>query len=221
MDKLQAEIDKVNELEDKYTDFHKKYLINGYNKVIGDRADKGCANAEYTLCQIKYRRNNFGEGCTWSPYRLAESSAKQGNAFAQCFWGNYCFEEGKVEEGFEWYMKSAKQGYIVAQIKVAECYYNGEGVEKNYDKAYEWLNISSRPQLDLTQNKLQNDNSTLILENRDLIETVKRLLQDKKKLINDNTKLINDIEPEKEQPKKEQSKLKNWFKKLKGKHNDK
>jgi len=216
MNNLQAKIEAINELENKYKDFHKKYLINGYNETIEDRADKGCANAKYTLCQIKYCKNNFGEGWTRGTYNLAESSAKQGNAFAQCFLGNYCFEEGKVEEGFEWYMKSAKQGYIVAQIKVAECYYNGEGVEEDYNKAYEWLNISSRPQLDLTQNTLQNDNSTLILENRDLIETVKGLLQDKKKLINDNTKLINDIES-----KKEQSKLKNWFKKLKGKHNDK
>ena len=217
MDKLQAEIDKVNELEDKYADFHKKYLITGSFEDIEDQAKEGCAKAQYVLSQS----GKLGKHSAHESLCYGLDSANQGNTFAQCYIGDRYFRDGEVKDGLRWYMKSAKQGYIVAQIKVAECYYNGEGVEKNYDKAYEWLNISSRPQLDLTQNKLQNDNSTLILENRDLIETVKGLLQDKKKLINDNTKLINDIEPEKEQPKKEQSKLKNWFKKLKGKHNDK
>jgi hypothetical protein len=223
MDNLQAEIDKVNELENKYTDFHKKYLINGYYGDIAQRADQGCAGAQFIAFQMGSGKAYYKRYSDASNY--CKESAAQGNALAQCFLGDYYFEQDTVKavkEAFKWYMKSAKQGNVVAQIKVAECYYHGKGVEKDHHKAMEWMGRASKPKLDLPQNTLENHNATLIQENIDLIENVKVLLKDKKKLINDNTKLINDIESKKEQskkeqPKKEQSKLKNWFKKLKGK----
>ena len=174
MDKLQAEIDKVNELDYKYKDFHKKYLIAGSFKDIEDQADQECAKSQYVLSQF-YNSKKLGKHSDHESFCYGLDSANQGNAFAQCYIGDRYFMDGEVKDGLRWYMKSAKQGNVSAQIKVAECYYTGKGVAKCKQKALAWLKLASKPKLDLAQNTLENDNSTLILENRDLIDTVKRL----------------------------------------------
>ena len=239
-DKLQAQIEAVNELEDKYKDFYEKYLITRYYCEIETRAIRGCADAQFIAFQMGSGKAHYKKYS--NAFDFCQSSAKQGNALAQYFLGDSYFKRGEFKEAFKWYKKSAKQNNVLAQIKVAECYYDGKGVEKSWNRATEWMSRASKPKLDLPQNTLENDNTILMLENRDLIETVKGLqttvkglqttvkglLKDKRELIENNTKLINDIEqpkkeqPKKEQSKKEQSKLKNWFKKLKGKtQNDK
>ena len=232
MDNLQEEIDKENELEDKYTKLFKKYVQVTSIQELQDEEQYVCPNATYTLCRM-HSVGAFGLPKSDARlYDLCRESAESGNALAQYLYANLCFndkleecenlpEAGHKEIAFHWWEKSAKQGYLEAQIKVADCYLAGIGVAKCEQKALEWYLKSSKPKLDLAQNTLENDNSTLIQDNRELIDTVKRLLKDKRELIETNTKLMNDIEPKKEQPKKEQSKLKNWFKKLKGKHNDK
>ena len=190
-DKLQAEIDKVNELEDKYKDFYEKYLITPYYWVIEKRAIRGCADAQFIAFQMGSGKAHY-EKYSYA-FDFCQSSAKQGNALAQYFLGDSYFKRGEFKEGFKWYMKSATQNNVLAQIKVAECYYDGKGVERNWNKSTEWMSRASKPKLDLPQNTLQNDNTILILENRDLIETVKGLkglqttvkglLKDKRELI--------------------------------------
>lgn len=39
---------------------------------------------------------------------------------------------------FEEYLKAAENGDAEAQVKVADCYYEGDGVEQDYPKAVEW-----------------------------------------------------------------------------------
>jgi hypothetical protein len=201
MDKLQAEIDKVNKLEDKYTKLFKKYGQVKSIQELQDEEQYGCPNATYTLCRI-HSVGAFGlPKCNLREYDLCRESAESGNALAQYLYGTLCFkdkleecenlpEAGYKEIAFHWWEKSAKQGYTCAQIRVAECYLAGIGVAQCEQKALEWYLTSSKPKLDLTQNTLENDNTILIQENRDLIDTVKGLLKDKRELIETNTKLM-------------------------------
>lgn len=46
-------------------------------------------------------------------------------------------EKEKTEAYFD-YKKQAKKGDVAAQFHLGECYYNGSGVEKNYEKAVKW-----------------------------------------------------------------------------------
>ena len=41
------------------------------------------------------------------------------------------------------FVQSAQQGHAPAQYALAVCYYNGEGIEKNREKAREWMNKAS------------------------------------------------------------------------------
>ena len=47
--------------------------------------------------------------------------------------------EGHEEKAFAYYMKAAEMGYVTAYYNVAAAYYNGEGVERDFDKAFEWF----------------------------------------------------------------------------------
>lgn len=44
--------------------------------------------------------------------------------------------ESDPKIGFEWLLKSAKQGYAPAQERLAEVYLKGSGVEKNVQQAF-------------------------------------------------------------------------------------
>ena len=46
------------------------------------------------------------------------------------------------KEAVKWYRKSADQGDAFAQHNLGLCYYNGEGVPKDYVLAYMWVNLS-------------------------------------------------------------------------------
>src|SRR5690606_18966756 len=49
---------------------------------------------------------------------------------------------GQVERdavaAFQWFLKSAQQGYLPAQEEVASRYQRGDGVEKNLRQAFQW-----------------------------------------------------------------------------------
>ena len=40
---------------------------------------------------------------------------------------------------FEWYMKSAIQGYMLSQYNIGCLYMQGKGVEKDIDAAFKWF----------------------------------------------------------------------------------
>lgn len=42
-------------------------------------------------------------------------------------------------ETFKALLEKAKQGDVTAQVEVAECYYDGKGVEKSYTEAVKWF----------------------------------------------------------------------------------
>lgn len=43
-----------------------------------------------------------------------------------------------MQKAVEWYTKAAEQGHAAAQYNLGNCYYDGEGVEKDLQKAIEW-----------------------------------------------------------------------------------
>lgn len=87
--------------------------------------------------------------------------AKNGNVIAQFQLGDL-YSTG-LDDGvpkftylaFIWYSKSAKRGFLPAQFAVAECYYKGNGIEKNLQKALKWyLKAYKRKQAQYILNRL-------------------------------------------------------------------
>ena len=48
------------------------------------------------------------------------------------------YEKGRYEEAFNWYTKSAAQGYVNAERNLGVLYEDGRGVTKDISKAIEW-----------------------------------------------------------------------------------
>src|SRR5256885_725545 len=51
--------------------------------------------------------------------------------------------ENDEVKAFEWYKKSAEQGFSNAQCNLGVCYANGIGVKKDEVKAFEWYKKSA------------------------------------------------------------------------------
>ena len=52
-------------------------------------------------------------------------------------------KEEDYKKAFEWYMKSAEQGYAPSQCSLAYCYWKAQGVERNYEQAVYWYKKSA------------------------------------------------------------------------------
>lgn len=102
------------------------------------------ANGGNTTAMVKlgclYRDGHFVEqdidsAIYW--YKLAET---QGDAEAiNCLGQIYCKYLMKPEQGFEYYLKAARMGLSLAQINVAMCYKNGQGVKTDIKEQEKWL----------------------------------------------------------------------------------
>ena len=85
--------------------------------------------------------------------------ARNGNKVAQYNIG-YFFYEGKggvsrdYKQAFEWYSKSANQGYAEAQNSLGVMYANGHGVAQDYVKAVYWFKKSAEQGDDAAQYNL-------------------------------------------------------------------
>lgn len=100
-------------------------------------AELGDADAQFSLANYQFARENYTEGTGW--YRKA---AEQGHADAQCYLG-VCYYWGRgVEQNYteavRWYRKAAEQGDADAQYDLGRCYDRGHGVEQNYTEAARW-----------------------------------------------------------------------------------
>ena len=72
-------------------------------------------------------------------FRWLKSSAEQGYWRSQQKLGlYYATEKGDYEKALEWWHKAADKGYYLAMRNIANCYYDGKGVEKNDTKKVEW-----------------------------------------------------------------------------------
>ena len=114
-----------------------------------DWATKNNADAQYNLA-LKYL---FGEGTDKDikkAFYWAEKAAENGNSEAQVILGNMYIEHNNDKStAFYWFSKAAYQGTIdkrkydgvyikdIANYRIANMYYTGDGVEQNLKKAME------------------------------------------------------------------------------------
>ena len=47
------------------------------------------------------------------------------------------------KKAFDWFKKSAEQGYAAAQFEIGFCYRTGKGIQQDYKKAFEWFKKSA------------------------------------------------------------------------------
>ena len=84
----------------------------------------------------------------------AEHDAEIQNIIGLCYSKSLCGAKEDKKKAFEWYKKSAEQGYAVAQYNLGLCYEKGECCEKNEKKAFEWYMKSAEQGFSLGQNNL-------------------------------------------------------------------
>ena len=91
---------------------------------------------------------------------LLRRSALQGNLDAQVFCGqiydngSYCVRQDLLE-ALKWYRMAAKQGDPRSQIKLASCYYHGDGMPEDMNYAYAWAIIGlSNPRINEEQKRI-------------------------------------------------------------------
>lgn len=83
----------------------------------------------------RYVEQDIDSAIYW--YKLAET---QGDVEAiNCLGQIYCKYLMKPEQGFEYYLKAARMGLSLAQINVAMCYKNGQGVKTDIKEQEKWL----------------------------------------------------------------------------------
>jgi len=99
------------------------------NKVEGERL----LNEAYML---------YGRGDYASSTECLRQSAELGNPWAQLYYGerlkNGFYAEQNPVEAVKWLRKAARQGYPEAFYQLGICYENGEGVERDLNRAEAW-----------------------------------------------------------------------------------
>ena len=83
-----------------------------------------------------------------------ESLAQRGDAEAQFVYANILLEMNDIKEALLWYRKSAKQGFALAQYKLAIMFYKGIGVPENKTIALSWFRKSAKQGVALAQYNL-------------------------------------------------------------------
>jgi len=115
--------------------------------VVKNRAIHGDVDAQRELdregLSVKGEKLDYDEALKW-----IKSAAEQGNAEAQ-FILAAAFSKGDnmvkkdYVEASKWYIKSAKQGDVVAINNLGSAYKYGEGVPRDFIKAYSCYSISA------------------------------------------------------------------------------
>lgn len=124
-------------------DFKKalEYLDKGdYTKAMV-YAKKSASNGYYggyTLVGLMYKHGQGVKVDIEESYRWIKKGAELGDAIAMMEEGLYYFDKGVYNNAFACFLKSAKLDIPRAQYYVAECYYNGWGVQKNKLEAVKW-----------------------------------------------------------------------------------
>lgn len=96
---------------------------------------------------ISYDAENFdAEEC--------RESAESGYDLAQVNLALHYFIDGDVMEGTRWLRRAAEQKNALAQALLANCYRNGDGVEKDYHKAFDWYRKAAAQGLCMAQSEL-------------------------------------------------------------------
>lgn len=103
--------------------------------------DEDCA-PEVSYIMGAYARDMYYD------YDLAkewfEKSASDGDIDAYYVLGSLCFYDLDMQElGNEYYLKGANAGHPIAMFNLGCSYLHGDGIEQNYEKAFEWFEKSA------------------------------------------------------------------------------
>ena len=82
----------------------------------------------------------------------SENTAENKIALAKCY--SKLNNESLNEEIAQIYLQAAELGNAIAQNELGNCYYNGKGVEKNIERAFEWYRIAAEQGLSEAQYNL-------------------------------------------------------------------
>jgi TPR repeat protein len=90
-----------------------------------------------------------------SQFELLKTNAESGNAAAQ-FYYSYNFKRYKERSGncLKWLLKSAEQGFVNAQYRVAMCYASGDGAPIDSKECLKWLLKAAMQGLNRAQQEL-------------------------------------------------------------------
>ena len=90
-----------------------------------------------------------------SQFELLKKNAESGNAEAQ-FYYSYNFKRYKERAGncLKWLLKSAEQGFVNAQYRVAMCYASGDGAPIDSKECLKWMLKAAMQGLDEAQREL-------------------------------------------------------------------
>ncbi len=95
-------------------------------------AEQGDADAQFFLGDC-YRDGEGVPKNDWLAIMWLKKAAEQGSEAAKGFLANY--ERTDVED----WLKAAERGDIDAQYSIGECYYYGNGLHRDFEKAVHWL----------------------------------------------------------------------------------
>ena len=120
----------------------KSLVDSAYEKLTmyQSAAEEGDPEAQYNLAS-EYRSNHCATKEQQSESLLwFHKSAEQGNPLAQFECGKYHYYHKNFTEAVQWYQKVIQQKQpnikkTEASLMLGRCYYYGEGIEKDYNKA--------------------------------------------------------------------------------------
>ncbi|WP_294329727.1 SPOR domain-containing protein [uncultured Sphingomonas sp.] len=134
-------------------------------------ADKGDADAQYNIGQIyKLGRGvpvDLAEAEKW--YRLA---ALHGHELGEANYGMLLFENGKREEAVPWLERAVAHGEPRAQYLLGVMLFNGDGVAKNWVRAYALMLRASAGGLDAATRTLEQMDQYIPLADRQAGKTL-------------------------------------------------
>ena len=99
---------------------------------LANQAEKGYADAQYKLGLAYYHGEAAG-------YSVSVSYSLSYPFFAS---GAYVTRDYKV--AYEWFLKAAYQGHMLAQVQLSKLFYKGYGVKKDLGKAFVWYRVAQR-----------------------------------------------------------------------------
>lgn len=130
-------------------------------KLIKKAVEKNGIGAKYRLACCYHDGLGVEKDMAQARYWV-EESAKDGYELAQMnvgyfyLWGTDGFEENP-KVAVEWFKKAAEQGESEAQLRIAECYRDGIGVEQSHEEATIWFEKAA---------EAGNDESQVLLGNK-------------------------------------------------------
>lgn len=134
----------------------KKMAQQWYEKA----AAQGCATAMSNLGLNYKSAQDFKQAIKWL-LRAAELGDATGQYEVGCFYA----KKNNPKEAFMWYQQATEQGHKEATKCVARCYFDGNGIRQDLQKALEYFTkIQCEPEMTLVKRDLQQWQKTIELD---------------------------------------------------------